>query len=925
MGLHRQGGGGGAMPPVVNMDHKISGSQRSGTAHRSNDHGGSDQANIGSVRPLGTWQSETGNRSALKGGRGRKLGRIAKIWHSSVGFYVVILFCVVAFTVLGSDYLFAVGRAFAGDQETSTSTEFFDDQQENSRLTNQQMEKKRLGGKDQIDAAESFHLRSRSREKGEGLSRLVSEYLEKNNRINEVNKGTVNFGLTVDQNDGHKDSRYWDSDDRKREMDDSTSAENEASRLSQALHREGGKNGNTKIHFDSSNWDSDERLHNRDNMTLQAGSELSENGNREVEWRNVSVRAQSNHSEIENQEGLVKSSAAYIYLHSKEKLLEKSSHSKEQTNIGEHRTSIMQPEDHTEKNPALYNETGRKELRIYEQQFEAQLNSSLNNSTQMHNITVDGADSEYLGEDDGYNNANEDDGGEMAFSATDERKHYSKDEYTQVKEESIDDKQSQQAKNDYLKTKVETAPVQSLTMNTSNQLRRRADEGAVLNTDSNATSDTTDGMDGAQKYSSRDSAFHLRTQDIKSINKVNISTFKEPRKSLSGQALEAPLNWSMLEHKVSKGQKRRKHSGAACEIDFLNSTKGLKEPDLSARFFNFTMNYVDRETLPEGDSEWEPRFAGHQTLLEREESFNASDKTIHCGFVQDPQGTLSTWFKLSENDMNYLSTCHIAVSSCIFGNWDYIRSPNQKKPSSSSKKKVCFVMFVDQKSLDVMINEGQVPDENGYVGLWRIVTVKNLPYSDGRRMGKVPKFLTHRLFPFARYSIWVDSKLRLLSDPLLILEHFLWRGGHEYAISNHYDRHSVSEEVQQNKRLRKFNHSVIDEQYAFYQKDGLTEFNVSDPKRLLPSYVPEGSFIIRAHTPMSNLFSCLWFNEVDRFTPRDQLSFAYTYLKLVRTNPGKHFFLHMFKDCERKAMAKLFRHRQDESSMLEKSAHNFVN
>lgn len=48
---------------------------------------------------------------------------------------------------------------------------------------------------------------------------------------------------------------------------------------------------------------------------------------------------------------------------------------------------------------------------------------------------------------------------------------------------------------------------------------------------------------------------------------------------------------------------------------------------------------------------------------------------------------------------------------------------------------------------------------------------------------------------------------------------------------------------------------------------------------------------------MSNLFSCLWFNEVDRFTPRDQLSFAYTYLKLRRMNPGKLFHLNMFKVC----------------------------
>lgn len=59
--------------------------------------------------------------------------------------------------------------------------------------------------------------------------------------------------------------------------------------------------------------------------------------------------------------------------------------------------------------------------------------------------------------------------------------------------------------------------------------------------------------------------------------------------------------------------------------------------------------------------------------------------------------------------------------------------------------------------------------------------------------------------------------------------------------------------------------------------------------------VPEGSFIVRAHTPMSNLFSCLWFNEVNRFTSRDQLSFTYTYLKLRRMNAERHFQLNMFK------------------------------
>lgn len=92
-------------------------------------------------------------------------------------------------------------------------------------------------------------------------------------------------------------------------------------------------------------------------------------------------------------------------------------------------------------------------------------------------------------------------------------------------------------------------------------------------------------------------------------------------------------------------------------------------------------------------------------------------------------------------------------------------------------------------------------------------------------------------FTLDRFSIWVDSKLRLHTDPMLILEYFLWRKQAEYAISNHYDRHCVWEEVLQNKRLNKYNHTAIDEQFQFYQSDGLTKFNLSDENSPLPSCV----------------------------------------------------------------------------------------
>ncbi|OAY79243.1 hypothetical protein ACMD2_00121, partial [Ananas comosus] len=339
----------------------------------------------------------------------------------------------------------------------------------------------------------------------------------------------------------------------------------------------------------------------------------------------------------------------------------------------------------------------------------------------------------------------------------------------------------------------------------------------------------------------------------------------------------------------------------------------LVEPENYMNFTRFSLDYIIEEEAFYQTDQSEPLFGGCQSIEERENSFYAENQTIHCGFVRGPGGYPGSGFDLDEKNKEFMATCIVVVSSCIFGSSDFLRRPTRSKIGTYSKRNVCFVMFLDELTLTKISSEGNIPNENGFIGLWRVIAVKNLPYTDMRKTGKVPKFLSHRLFPSARYSIWIDSKMRLNADPMLIIEYFLWRKKSEYAISRHYDRSCVWEEVLQNKRLNKYNHTAIDEQFLYYQSDGLIKFNESDPDVPLPSYVPEGSFIVRAHTPMSNLFSCLWFNEVDRFTSRDQLSFAYTFLKLRRMNPGKHFLLNMFKDCERRAIAKLFHHRTEES------------
>lgn len=539
-------------------------------------------------------------------------------------------------------------------------------------------------------------------------------------------------------------------------------------------------------------------------------------------------------------------------------------------NSGDEKISVDDPhKDSDQKGVGLYNEAGRNELKMYEAEYEA----SLKNAGQSGNL-----------------NGNEN--------------QQSGDRLIGVYSEPIDVVDEYDDNIEFHDTQVEEYD------DSGHDKGDHSDVAKIQN-----------------QYQRESSDFHdakkLHQNIAKEVEEVsgNLSVDSSLKSQNSGKFYASQRQVSLVGGQSTKASPKKKSKRrSSCEMKILNSTTQLVEPLESRKFARFFLQYTEVEEKPDGEAEWEPRFAGHQSLQDREESFLARDQKINCGFVKAPEGYPSTGFDLAEDDANYISRCHIAVISCIFGNSDRLRIPVGKMVTRLSKKNVCFVMFMDELTLQTLSAEGQIPDRTGFIGLWKIVVVKNLPYDDMRRVGKIPKLLPHRLFPSARYSIWLDSKLRLQRDPLLILEYFLWRKGFEYAISNHYDRHCVWEEVAQNKRLNKYNHTVIDQQFAFYQTDGLQRFDPSDPDRLLPSNVPEGSFIVRAHTPMSNLFSCLWFNEVDRFTSRDQLSFAYTYQKLRRMNPGKMFYLNMFKDCERRSMTKLFRHRSAEKRGVRQQA-----
>ncbi|KAG5038428.1 hypothetical protein AAZX31_07G181600 [Glycine max] len=306
------------------------------------------------------------------------------------------------------------------------------------------------------------------------------------------------------------------------------------------------------------------------------------------------------------------------------------------------------------------------------------------------------------------------------------------------------------------------------------------------------------------------------------------------------------------------------------------------------------LTYVYEENLSRDGEFGGSDFGGYPTLKQRNDSFDIRESmTVHCGFVRGIKPGRNTGFDIDGADLFEMEQCDgVVVASAIFGNFDVINEPNNI--SDYSRKTVCFLMFVDEQTEKYLISSGKLGISKK-IGLWRTIVARNLPYPDARRTGKIPKLLLHRLVPNARYSIWLDGKLELVVDPYQILERFLWRKNATFAISKHYRRFDVFIEAEANKAAGKYDNASIDFQIEFYKKEGLTPY--TEAKLPLISDVPEGCVIVREHVPISNLFACLWFNEVDRFTSRDQISFS-TVRDKILSRVDFHF--NMFLDCERR-------------------------
>ncbi|KAL5989951.1 hypothetical protein ACLOJK_010846 [Asimina triloba] len=260
-------------------------------------------------------------------------------------------------------------------------------------------------------------------------------------------------------------------------------------------------------------------------------------------------------------------------------------------------------------------------------------------------------------------------------------------------------------------------------------------------------------------------------------------------------------------------------------------------------------------------------FGGNFSTQKRKSYFRDRDDELEipCGFM--------TEFPVTDADWLEMEKCRgVVVASAIFGDHDKIRQP--RGIVAKTLEIVCFFMFIDDATM-AGLNSHNIPLTNNKIGVWRIVKASGiLPYENPAMNGVIPKHLIHRLFPNSKFGIWVDAKLQLTADPFLLIHSLLISEKADMAISQHPFNVHTMEEAMSTARWKKWDDlDSLRAQMEAYCENGLQPW--SRDKLPYTSDVPDSALILRKHGVATDLWSCLVFNELEAFNPRDQLAFAY--------------------------------------------------
>lgn len=192
-------------------------------------------------------------------------------------------------------------------------------------------------------------------------------------------------------------------------------------------------------------------------------------------------------------------------------------------------------------------------------------------------------------------------------------------------------------------------------------------------------------------------------------------------------------------------------------------------------------------------------------------------------------------WKLFEND-------NVVIYTALFGAYDKLVEPAYKFSNCD------FICYTDDKTLKSDI--------------WDIRLVENI--TDPVQANREIKFLPHKFFEDYKYSIYIDSNIRVINNPIELLIKYL--SEEKICIPKHFERACIYDELNECIALNKITRKGYDYLYDLLKSDGYPR-----------TYgLGENNIIMRKHTDPDVIFLMeKWWDFFINGPKRDQLSLLY--------------------------------------------------
>jgi hypothetical protein len=158
-----------------------------------------------------------------------------------------------------------------------------------------------------------------------------------------------------------------------------------------------------------------------------------------------------------------------------------------------------------------------------------------------------------------------------------------------------------------------------------------------------------------------------------------------------------------------------------------------------------------------------------------------------------------------------------------------------------------------------------VEEINPNIKIWK--QQKLLPFSSldrfaPRRNAKIYKILSTWLFPTYSYIVWTDGNHQPIVDPHKIIQDY---GDADMYIFRHPGRLCAYQEMLEVVRAKKEDLPIIEQQIKFYKQQGFPEM----------LGLAEMTTFIKKNTEAVKMLEASWWEQICKFSSRDQCSFTY--------------------------------------------------